>query len=152
MPLYLYSSADIAKLISKKLENVFSVKVVWEGYKEVPHWAFNEKRRQYYAPALLSLLKEKPCVWIVDVDVYTNGMNFIFGLAGGGRAIVSSYRLDSIEMIEKEVIHEVGHIFGLLHCKNRCVMQFSNCLEEAKEKPKWLCQECKKRLRDKINI
>ena len=152
MYLYLYAPEYIASSISKKLENVFSVKVIWKGYKEVPSWAFNEKREQCYAPALLSLLNEKPCIWIIDIDIYTNGMNFIFGIAGGGRAIVSSYRLDSIQMIEKEVIHEIGHVFGLSHCKNRCVMQFSNCLEEAMEKPSQFCQECIKKLRDKINI
>ncbi len=116
-----------------------------------PPCAFNEKRRQYYAPALLNLLEEAS-LWIVDVDIYTNGMNFIFGLAGDGKAVVSSYRLGNIEMIEKEAIHEIGHVFGLPHCKNGCVMQFSNSLMEAMEKPSQLCQECIKKLRDKINI
>jgi len=55
-------------------------------------------------------------------------------------------------MIEKEVIHELGHIFGLPHCKNKCVMQFSNSLAEAMEKPSHFCQECIKKLKDKINI
>jgi len=127
------------------------VEVIYKGSMKPPSWAFNEKRRQYYAPALLNLLEEAS-LWIVDVDIYTNGMNFIFGLAGDGKAVVSSYRLGNIEMIEKEAIHETGHVFGLPHCKNRCVMQFSNSLMEAMEKPSQLCQECIKKLRDKINI
>jgi len=150
MHLYLYALPHI-KQISKSIEETFSVEVIYKGSMKPPSCAFNEKRRQYYAPALLNLLEEAS-LWIVDVDIYTNGMNFIFGLAGDGKAVVSSYRLGNIEMIEKEAIHETGHVFGLPHCKNRCVMQFSNSLMEAMEKPSQLCQECIKKLRDKINI
>ncbi|KAA0001164.1 MAG: peptidase [Thermoplasmata archaeon] len=153
MYLYLYNSANIdITSISEGIEKTFPVKVAYKGYKEVPLEAFHAERKQWYAPVLLSLLIEKPSIWIVDVDIYTNGMNFIFGLAGGGKAIVSSYRLGSIGMVGKEVTHEIGHIFGLPHCKNRCVMQFSNSLIEAIEKPSWLCNACKKKLEHKINI
>ena len=44
----------------------------------------------------------------------------------------------------KEAIHEIGHVLGLKHCKNNCVMQFSNTLYEAKAKPSILCNNCKK--------
>ncbi len=154
MDIFLYNSAEIDDaFIVKSIEKIFSVKVVRKGFMEIPSWTYNTKREQYYAPALLSLLKEKISVWIVDDDIFTDGMNFIFGLAEKGKkAIVSAYRLGSSEMIEKEVIHEVGHVFGLFHCKNECVMQFSNSLMEAKKKPSWLCEECQKKLRDKINI
>ncbi len=110
--------------------------------------AYNPERKQYNAAFLVSILPPYS-VWIVDKDIYVDNMNFVFGLAMQNRAVVSCYRLPSDAMIAKEVVHEVGHIFGLPHCKNKCVMQFSNSLAEAMKKPSKLCEECKRRIRKK---
>ena len=48
--------------------------------------------------------------------------------------------------ILKEAVHELGHTFSLEHCKNYCVMQYSNSLAEADEKPAKLCQVCSEKL------
>jgi len=85
-------------------------------------------------------------IWIVDKDIYVDKMNFVFGIAWQRKAIISTYRLPD-EIIPKEVVHEVGHIFGLEHCRNHCVMQFSNSLTEAMAKPSKLCNECKRKLK-----
>ncbi|MCD6474436.1 MAG: hypothetical protein J7K47_06010 [Thermoplasmata archaeon] len=61
------------------------------------------------------------------------------------RAIVSSFRTGE-KLIPKEVVHGVGYIFGLSHCKNYCVMQFSNSVMEAIAKPDILCEKCEKNL------
>ncbi|ODS39259.1 MAG: hypothetical protein A7316_05990 [Candidatus Altiarchaeales archaeon WOR_SM1_86-2] len=75
-------------------------------------------------------------------------MNFIFGIASYGRgAVVSIFRLDSLKLIENECIHEVGHVLGLGHCMDYCVMRFSNSLYEAKQKPGYLCEKCKRKLK-----
>jgi archaemetzincin len=48
----------------------------------------------------------------------------------------------------KEAVHELGHTFGLVHCPDpKCVMYFSNCLEDTDFKGKRYCGECKKLLR-----
>jgi archaemetzincin len=72
------------------------------------------------------------------------GMNFVFGLAHpGNAAVLSTHRLDSLDLVNKEAIHEMGHVLGLQHCTNDCVMQFSNSLDEAKAKPATLCERCR---------
>jgi archaemetzincin len=72
-------------------------------------------------------------------------MNFVFGVAMQSRAIVSSFRTGE-KLIPKEVVHEVGHIFGLSYCKNYCVMQFSNSVMKAIAKPDILCEKYERKL------
>jgi archaemetzincin len=109
--------------------------------------AYQVERGQYNADLLLRHLlktkKQDTAIWIIQKDIYCTGMNFIFGLAKYlGGAILSIHRLSSSDLIEKEAIHEVGHVLGLGHCRNHCVMQFSNSLWEAKMKPLYLCENC----------
>jgi archaemetzincin len=46
-------------------------------------------------------------------------------------------------MVAKECVHEAGHVLGMDHCKNNCVMRFSNSIEDAENKPDVLCARCK---------
>ena len=50
--------------------------------------------------------------------------------------------------IQKELIHEVGHlVFGPGHCKNnKCVMSFAKSVEEIDRKYIGLCRECQEKL------
>ncbi|HUV79714.1 MAG TPA: peptidase [Candidatus Bathyarchaeia archaeon] len=116
--------------------------------------AFNLKRRQYNASKLMNYLIQSTsearsteqflALWIISDDLYVLGMNFVFGVAHPGKAaLLSTHRLDSLDLIKKEAIHETGHVLGLQHCTNDCVMQFSNSLYEAKEKPATLCARCR---------
>ena len=130
--------------IKDALNENFGVKIEDAGYLYLPENAYNKIRGQYNAILLLSVLPSAS-LWIVDKDIYTRGMNFVFGVAFQQKAIVSSYRLTE-KMVIKEAVHEVGHIFGLEHCRNECVMQFSNSLAEAIKKPSYLCSDCKKKI------
>ena len=48
------------------------------------------------------------------------------------------------QRISKEAVHELGHSFGLGHCKNKkCVMHFSNSLSDTDIKTSNLCNVCK---------
>ena len=111
--------------------------------------AYNETRNQYDGQKLLNKLIEKENIrfffYIINRDLYVPIMNFVFGLASKYYgAIVSFYRLNNMEMKIKESIHECGHVLGLEHCENFCVMQFSNSLMEAEQKPAFLCKNCVK--------
>ena len=125
--------------------------VIIVGELEPPKEAYNPRRDQYNADILLAhLLKTKNSdtgLWIIKKDLYCKGMNFIFGKAMyHGGTILSIYRLSTNGLIEKEAIHEVGHVLGLKHCDNRCVMRFSNSLWEAKMKQSYLCESCKRKI------
>lgn len=127
--------------------------------------AYDSKRGQYNSSILLaSLARPAPderVVGIVDVDLYVPGLRFVFGEAqvASGRAIVSLYRLRPerygqapdqglfLERAMKEIIHELGHTFGLGHCSNRrCVMHFSNSLDDTDFKQGAFCHQCRPKL------
>ena len=116
---------------------------------EVDSRALSLERGQYDADMLLKTFEgyRNLFLWLVDRDIYIEGMNFVFGCAIRMKgAVLSVYRLNSEELIRKETVHEVGHILGLGHCENDCVMRFSNSLQEAIEKPSHLCSACREKL------
>ena len=130
--------------------------------------AFNPGRNQYlgrvFLPTLSSLanrLKAIAVVGITDLDLYEEGLNFIFGLANPSlrSAVVSVRRLRNefyglepdenllLERAIKEVMHELGHVFGLSHCPNpKCVMHFSNSLLDTDVKGPLYCPVCERKL------
>lgn len=117
--------------------------------RPTPRAAHIAERDQWYAPALLDALPVTgvPRLWVVEGDLYADGLNFVFGLAVRARgAVVSTARLSDAAMVVKEAIHEAGHVFGLAHCKDECVMQFSNDVPHAKAKPSTFCGTCLGRL------
>lgn len=57
------------------------------------------------------------------------------------------YLSNTVDSIRKEAIHEIGHILGLTHCKEPCVMAYSNSLPEVMRKSDELCEKCRRRLR-----
>ena len=137
---------------------------------------YNIHRRQYDASKLLyrivNYTKNNPCfriLGIVNNDIFTSSLNFVFGLAmspqrhaPGHRlvALISLTRLnesffrraDNNELFEvrvlKEAIHELGHTFNLGHCNNYCIMRFSNSLSDTDEKPPNFCDSCLEQLKN----
>ncbi len=147
-------SKDILDDLKHALESTFQGLVLVEDFQtwELPPEAYHGRRRQYDATLLLEfLLEEEPSknikLLITTEDLFVPGMNFVFGLAQTRRgAIVSLHRLDTTDFINKEAIHEIGHVLGLKHCQLPCVMTFSNSVMEARQKSSKLCPKCKKTL------
>ena len=151
--LYNQISNQEVQLIQQVLTRTYSslIDVYNAGEIKLLDEAYNPNRNQYDVDILLRyLLKRKKselALWVINKDIYCKGMNFVFGYAMYYKgAILSIHRLQSQDLIEKEAIHEVGHILGLEHCRNQCVMQYSNSLWEAKMKPSSLCENCIRKL------
>jgi archaemetzincin len=48
-----------------------------------------------------------------------------------------------MERIMKEILHELGHNFGLLHCRDwDCVMHASASIEQVDIKGSYYCDSC----------
>jgi archaemetzincin len=129
--------------------------------------AFDASRQQYNSTALLAQLvnshsaSPEKNVAIVAVDLYIPVLTFVFGEAqlDGIAAVVSTHRLANqfyglprddrlmLNRLGKEVVHELGHTFGLYHCRHfECVMRSSTYVEEIDLKRNWLCDECRAKL------
>jgi len=128
----------------------------------IPEDSYNPSRRQYLSePFLVSLKLPKGAVkvlGVVDEDLYTPGLNFIFGQAriNGIGGVIALARLrpefwgearnDSLFLSRalKEAVHELGHSFGLEHCPDpSCVMHFSNTIWDTDRKGTDFCGRCR---------
>lgn len=123
----------------------------------------SKERGQYFSTRIIaealtntSELNGK-VILLTDVDIYVPVLTFIFGEAqlNGKHSLVSVCRLheefysgesnDSIllQRTLKEILHELGHNYGLVHCINwDCVMHSSPGIEEVDIKGTGFCRNC----------
>jgi archaemetzincin len=156
---------EIMQELKDKVAAIFHCPVEIEaGFGDLTQ-AYSPKRKQYLSSELLSSLgkteKGKRVVGVADVDLYVPRLNFVFGEASvaSGTAIVSLYRLKQeyyglapnealfLQRATKEIVHELGHTFGLGHCPNiKCVMHFSNGLADTDLKEVYFCGSCRPKI------
>jgi archaemetzincin len=155
VPVGRVSPADMDDLARGLSDQGWQVKILPE--REVPPEAYDARRQQYRAGTLLELARSEAgdrVLAVTAVDLYADDLNFVFGLAEspGTVAVISLYRLRAggdtrflRERALKEAVHELGHTFGLPHCSDsRCVMHFSNCLEDTDQKGTSFCRRCRR--------
>lgn len=158
---------DQLERIAGNVSRIFSVNVhVVNASLNLSH-ALDSSRGQYNSTALLAELlntfssDNEKYIAIVDVDLFIPVLTFVFGEAqlNGMAAVVSSHRLSNqfyglpqdddlmLQRLEKEVVHELGHTFGLFHCHQfECVMRSSTYAEEIDLKHAELCERCRQAL------
>ncbi|MFZ0391840.1 MAG: archaemetzincin family Zn-dependent metalloprotease [Calditrichia bacterium] len=129
--------------------------------------SYSEDRNQYHSTLILSrLLDHLPpdgykIVGVTAVDIYVPILTFLFGEAQfkGNGALVSTHRLypefyglpvNPIllhQRLLKEILHELGHTLGLVHCPNyECVMKSSTYVEDIDLKKTGFCSSCRQEM------
>ncbi|MEM0350170.1 MAG: archaemetzincin family Zn-dependent metalloprotease [Archaeoglobaceae archaeon] len=151
--------SELLKWLARELEKKFDIKVETNLELEIPKTCFDVRRGQYNSTCILMSFRVKNItLFITAEDIYADELNFIFGEAeiGGKKAIVSFYRLKSQDYelfkqrLLKESVHELGHVFGLSHCKKKgCVMNFSPSVIDVDKKTENFCEDCLKKLKKK---
>jgi archaemetzincin len=156
---------EVLEKLKSKVGDIFHCPVeIKAGFSDLAQ-AYNPEREQYFSSKLLASFKrserEERVVGIADVDLYVPRLNFVFGEAdiSSGTAIVSLCRLRQeyyglapdealfLERATKEIVHELGHTFGLGHCpSNKCVMHFSNSLADTDLKEAHFCHKCRPKI------
>jgi archaemetzincin len=155
---------DLLDFLLENLPKIISYSVKKYLSLPIPSNAYNPERNQYLSSLFLDILTKLKIpdsfkiLGITNVDLYTPGLNFIFGQAklNGREALVSIARLDNSfyglpkdqEVLYirslKESVHELGHTLGLSHCPNpECVMHFSNSISDTDRKSYNFCPICK---------
>ena len=163
--------ADVFDAVAQAVEDAFGVEVAVRAPLPIPEHALNEARGQYLSTVILrSLGPSIPpdalrLLAITDEDLFVPQLNFVFGEAAidGRVCIVSLHRLRPefygqqpdkrlfTDRAIKEAVHELGHTFGLRHCRDpRCVMSFSNTIEDTDRKSAHFCEETTRKLRPRI--
>lgn len=127
---------------------------------------YRPEREQVDAAALLEHLSRRVVpgpqgriLVVVKGDGYVEGLNFIFGVAmPGWGGIVFTEHLDPQfygqppspglfrARLLKEALHELGHSYGLRHCRRDCVMRYSNSVYDVDRKPARFCPHCRAEL------
>jgi len=128
---------------------------------------YDAARRQYNGNKLLKEIDafDSPgsvkIMGLFSIDLFIPILTYIFGQAylGGRSGIASVYRLSNerygmksdpkllLERFKKEVIHELGHTFGLLHCHGTtCVMRSSTYVEDIDQKNHSFCADCRAKM------
>ena len=134
----------------KALTDFFPLTVISAGVKEPDFRSFDTARGQYDA---LYLLREIALadrggkdvilvLWLIAEDISFPGYDYLHGAAKGNSAVVSTARTGFGENLRKEVCHEAGHMLGLKHCPNPCVMNTSPDQRRLDNKPMIFCGEC----------
>ena len=164
---------DILQHTQMELEKRFNVVVEIGRQLEEPTYAYHKHKKQYHSTKILKKIHNlrltgyDRILALVDVDLYVPERTFVFGGADVNKkvSVISLTRLrqefyalpeDSTLFkyrIIIEAVHELGHTYGLYHCKdNKCVMFLSNTIGDTDHKGAELCSNCEKIMEEKKDI
>jgi archaemetzincin len=129
-------------------------------------FALDERRAQHLSTAILQKLErtadcDARVLGVTNADLFVPVLTFVFGEAQleGACSVVSCARLreefyglpareDLLrDRLLKEAVHELGHTFGLRHCRDwSCVMASSHAVERLDVKSAEFCPACRKQI------
>jgi archaemetzincin len=162
-----YFEKDFLEKIAEAVKREFLLSVnIKETHFDLSEF-YDPGRRQYNGDNLLKAIDalfspdSSKTMGLFSVDLFIPILTYIFGQAflGGRTGIASLYRLSNerygmemdenllLERFKKEVIHEFGHTFGLIHCHvPTCVMRASTYVEDIDQKDQNLCIKCREEI------
>jgi archaemetzincin len=160
---------DILRSLRTTLAKFLRLPVRMLRPKALPLQTYHVTRQQYHATQLLEFLKDDVetkafrILGITAEDLYIPIFTFVFGEAqlDGKAAVISMFRPRGdadgstppkslfLRRLLKLSLHELGHTFGLGHCRQEgCLMGFSSNLEKLDQKKIALCDYCQILLTD----
>ena len=133
-------------------------------------FAYNDQRKQYHSTEILEYLAARHAkdacrvIGLVGVDLFIPILTHVYGEAqlGGKACVVSAFRLREElpalnselkfeERMIKEILHEMGHTYQLLHCKDpACVMHYCRSIRDVDKKLPSFCRYCQILLKDRM--
>jgi len=159
-----YFRKDILEKIAEDVKHEFHFPVnIKEGHLDLSEF-YDPSRWQYDGNMLLKMVDKIfsfdsfKTIGLFSVDLFIPILTYIYGQAmlNGSTGIASLYRLSNerygmpiddnllLDRFKKEVIHELGHTFGLVHCPiPTCVMRSSTYVEDIDQKSPNLCVKCR---------
>jgi archaemetzincin len=168
-----FSNTSLLNDVVKEISNIFrsGVKIINIPLDIAP--AYSKDRSQYYSTQLITdAIKltgnhNGKILMMVEFDLYVPVFTYVFGEAqlNGKHSIVSVCRLHEefysgstndallFQRTIKESLHELGHNFGLIHCKDwGCVMHVSQGIEEIDIKGNSYCSVCKDKIEQSFEV
>jgi archaemetzincin len=161
-------SSELVSSLAQPLRSIFRTEITVDlPLNNVLNTAYDDYRLQYNSTQLIRELLNRfsssssKIIGITSVDLFVPVLTYVFGEAqlDGTVAVVSTYRLnntiygldpDPIIFFQRsltETVHELGHTYGLYHCKNQeCAMHSSTAVEDIDLKSAMLCEKCKKQI------
>lgn len=158
---------DFLERLAKEVNVVFGIEVkISTEYRDITPY-FEPARKQYDANRLLHFIHVEfagnslKTIGLFQVDLFIPVLTFIFGQAvyNGNAGIASVYRLKNeqyglaenekllFDRFRKVIIHELGHMFGLIHCHVPvCVMRPGTYVEDIDQKKHSFCRKCQTEL------
>ncbi|NMC39071.1 MAG: archaemetzincin family Zn-dependent metalloprotease [Bacteroidales bacterium] len=164
---------DILRAVSAEVAGKFYLPVIARQEHLDLSEFYDPSRRQYNGNSLLKKIDDDysadscKTLGLFSVDLFIPILTYIFGQAylNGRAGIASLYRLSNerygiskdddllVQRFGKEVIHELGHMFGLTHCTDPiCVMRSSTYVEDIDQKESGFCRICKRVLDTRLQI
>jgi archaemetzincin len=158
-----FSNNSFLKKIIRELKSRFRSDISLLALNLDVEETYSEDRGQYFSSQVISLsaplTQTVPgkVLMITEVDLFVPVLTFVFGEAqlNGKHSLVSVCRLHEefysgisndellFQRTMKEILHELGHCFGLLHCIDwDCVMHSSQGIEEVDIKGNFYCKVC----------
>lgn len=153
------------------LASAFRMETRWLDPLGEPAHAYDPVREQYSSTLMLrDAVAQRPrdatkVLLLTEHDIFIPMLSFVYGQAqlGGPAAVLSLARLRQefygltpnrplfLVRIRKEVLHEIGHTFGITHCEEPiCTMSLSTNIQQLDAKRDEFCESCQILLDDAI--